>query len=198
LSIASIVIATLALTISLWMFRMARREHREFLRSLNARASLSVGAQVAGGEEPDCFVADKDATSASVRIEIGVLNAGDKAAGLTTLIVDAPVHEEIRWCDASGRDLPGDPVLSRESITVPAPSGVGRAPVEAHRLETDLSRISLKSPVVRHVRVNVGVPAEQGAAHVVPLRILARSDDLPDDVGELRHCWEFEVRRGPW
>jgi hypothetical protein len=55
----------------------------------------------------------------------------------------------------------------------------------------------LKSPVVRHLRVNVTVPTEQGRPHVVPLRIVARSDDLPDDVDEARVCWEFEVRKAP-
>lgn len=195
LSIASIVIASLALTISLWMLWMARREHREFLRQLNARAQLSPFAYLAGNDELDNIVSD--ATRVTALIEVGVANSGDKAAGPTTLIVAAPVHEDIRWCDAAGRDLPGDPGISREGITVPAPSGHGRAPVEAHYLETELPRISLKSPVVRHVRVNAAVPTEQGRPHVVPLRIVARSDDLPDDVDEVRVCWEFEVRKAP-
>jgi hypothetical protein len=154
---------------------MVRREHREFLRRLNAHAQLSPFAYLAGNDELDNIVSD--ATRVTALVEVGVANSGDKAAGPTTLIVAAPVHEDIRWCDAAGRDLPGDPGISREGITVPAPSGHGRAPVEAHDLETELPRISLKSPAIRHVRVNAAVPTEQGRPHVVPLRIL-----LPDQM----------------
>lgn len=189
------VLALLAAGIALVSLILTLREHVEFLRRINARARLSVFASLAGNDESDSIVSD--ATWVTARVKIAVANSGDKAAGPTTLIVAAPNHEDIRWCDAAGRDLPGEPALSREAITVPAPSGHGRAPVEAHYLETELPRISLKSPAVRHIRVNVVVPNEQDRSHVVPLRIVARSDDLPDDVEEVRVYWEFDVRRAP-
>ena len=174
----SLIVAGAALFVALGALYIAAREHSVFIRQLKARANFTLTADVETGASPDDPDLIKVAASAViVRVRVGISNVGTKAAGPTLLNVLVPaLFEDPAWVDHRGvRDGPKiAPIPTPELLKMPD----GRE-VQAHWIEKKIPRVALRGGQVAWFAVQVGVPTD------LPIRIVAQSDDLPDDVTEV-------------
>jgi hypothetical protein len=163
-----VIIAVIALGVAWAAWKIAHREHKEFMKQLNARARFKLTAHALNAAPvPDSVeVPHRGATSA--RIQIGLANTGTRAAHATTITVLIPLRiGGFKWTDSGGSSLLGTPrPIDEELDGEPCQS-----------LTTEISIVKLKaSEVVRWVEFRV-----DRDMHQVPVLIKAQSDDLPGD-----------------
>jgi hypothetical protein len=157
---------------------MARKEHDEFLRGLRARARFRLSLR--SRPEPEDGVISVDASTVQVRVEIGLKNEGDRAAGETVLNVVAPRHVlDFRWCGPQGEAVPdaGPPAETPEELS----DAQGRA-WPGQYLSKILPRVTRRSHYATFVSLGIVVP--RTGERSVPVKVTAQADELPDDVDE--------------
>lgn len=157
---------------------MARREHEVFLKELTARARFDLTLK--SPQADDDGVIRTEGSGMWPRLEIGIANLGNKAAGPTTLNVLLPRHlEYARWCGPMGEDIPdvAPPADTAEVL----PDGQG-GEVPAMYLTEVLPRVGRRDHPVRWVRFSVHVP--DSGQMTIPLRVRASADELSDDESE--------------
>jgi hypothetical protein len=155
---------------------MARAEHAEFLRQLQARAKFQFTVRPTP-EPGDDGVIRVDATVACVTVEIGLRNVGERAAGETLVNAIAPRDlREFRWSGPHGEVRPddSDPAETREELT----DDDGRV-YPGQYLDKELPRVTRRPYYVTWVTLMVEVPAQ--GVRSVPLRFTAEADELPDE-----------------
>jgi len=168
---------------------MAREQHEQFRRELRARARFKLSASVPGAG-PD-GVYRVDASACLLQVLVGLTNVGDRAAGPTTINLLAPrsLGENFRWSGPGGHEIPNaDPARYPTTETFDHPE----FGVEAVYLMRELPRVTRKTPVVGWVRISAQVPMD--GETVIPMRLKAAADELPDDEDEA--VLDFVVRVG--
>jgi len=168
-----------ALAIAAGALVIAFREHREYMKQLQARARFTLRLRPLRAD--DDGVIHTKGSKAYVIVEIGLKNDGNRAAGPTVINVVAPRHlETLRFCGPSGEELPATQAPAEAAETLVDAQG-GR--MSSKFLSTELPRVSLRPHYLKFARFPVDVP-DQGEANV-PLRVTAQADELPDDVSEV-------------
>jgi hypothetical protein len=185
----AIVIAGVALIVSLGALTISLREHRFFLKQLRARARLKLMLRVL--DHPDGVVV-ANAQNVAVRLEVGVTNyEGDKAASAATMNVVVPRWVlDFRWSGPGGEQVlpPGIPAATEELLQ-------GDLAQPGQWIGQELPRVSVKTAYVRHCNLTVRKPDDADEV-ICPVRAKVGSDDLPDDVDEvveetiIRFRWE--------
>jgi hypothetical protein len=155
---------------------MTREEHNEFLRQLQARARFRLVPRPIYPQPDKDGVLRSDATTVTMRVEIGLKNHGDRAARETVINVLAPRHlESLRWSGPNGEKL---------AEANPAPSGETLTDADGHvhdaqYLALILPSVTRRSVYVRYFVFDVELPRDGITS--VPVRVTAEADELPDD-----------------
>lgn len=159
---------------------MTRAEHEVWLKRMEARADLRLDLRTINADDEG--VLRTTGSSVSVRVEVGVANAGELVAGQTTINVLAPRRtQNLRWCGPLGEDTELSHLRPAETDEkVQGGDGEGR---QAEYLSRAIDQVGLRTPVVVHVRFTVNVPDE--GERVVSLRAKASADELPEGVDEV-------------
>jgi hypothetical protein len=178
-----------ALTLARDEVDMARTEHNEFLRQLQARARLVVELSAKGAN--DDGVLRMGGTAGTVIVRVGLSNDGERAAGATVINVLVPRRtESFAWCGPNGEPLPDLPSPEPIPETLTGPDG---REVEAAYIAAELPRVGLKAHLVRFVKFYVTLPQDRSDV-VVPIYARASADELPDDVDEVTHRLDVRIR----
>jgi hypothetical protein len=159
---------------------MARAEHAEFLHQLQARARFQLTPRPVYPEPDEDGVLRIDATTLQVRVEIGLKNVGNRAAGETVLNVVAPRYlMNFRWSGPLAEELAvAGPALTAEELT----DDQGRVFVGQY-LALILPSVTRRSHYARYFVFSIDVP--RTGITSVPFRLTAEADELPDDEPEL-------------
>lgn len=105
--LAALLIAIVALGMTFWQAKMAREEHREFLRRIGPVAMRVVVAGVNfSGRVVRSFEPRVDA-----RLRIALHNDSDRAAEDVVVSLLTPLGTSVAWSDATGRKLGEDESL---------------------------------------------------------------------------------------
>jgi hypothetical protein len=156
---------------------MARTEHPQFLRELRARARFRLSVKMIPTPGGDGVIREP-ATIVRLRLEVGLKNEGDRAAGETVLNVIAPrgLVGDFRWSGPQGELKPGasGPADAPETMT-----DADGKDWPAHYLALTIPRVTRRSPVAAFATMTVEVP-RQGDVRSVPLRVTADADELPE------------------
>jgi hypothetical protein len=124
-----------------------------------------------------------DVSGAYARLEIGLSNVGDRAAGPTTINVLIPGGvRDFRWASSSGELYGAAATMTAETL------GGDHRP--SQWLSQEIPRVRLRTPELRWVQFQV----ERGGLADIPIRVKAQSDDLPEDDGEKVLNFTVEVR----
>jgi hypothetical protein len=121
-----------------------------------------------------------------VRVVFGLKNEGDKAA--TTTILNALVAQEhvvsLRWCGPNGEEIDGSPPSGHtvENFEDNDDGHDEGKKIAAHWITLELTRVAKRPYYVRYFEFNVAVASANEA--VIPVRLKAEADELPDDVRE--------------
>ncbi len=166
-----------ALAVALGALCIAVREHRVFMRELNARANFAITLELLNF--PDAVVRSTSSV-VFLRLKIGIKNTGRKAARTTILNVVFPqfIHS-IRWSGPQGEETDPPPPIHPTAETLPGP-GDG---IPARWIAREVPRIGLKPHYVTHVNFRVEIPTDEPLS--VPLKVKAEADELPDAVDEV-------------
>jgi hypothetical protein len=160
---------------------MARTEHQEFLRQLQARARFRLTPRPVYPPPDDEGVLRTDAGTVTVRVEIGLKNDGERAARETVINAVIPRYvNDFRWSGPSGEMLrdAGPPSPTTEALTDAEGNGhVGQY------LALILPSVTRRSHYVRYFQFSIEV-LHTGRTVSVPLRVTAEADELPDDEPE--------------
>jgi hypothetical protein len=170
---------------------MAKTEHAEFLRQLQARARFEL--TVRPTPEPENGVIRVDATEVQLRLRILLRNVGDRAASESVINVVAPVGlvGELRWCGPGGeqkRDA-SPPADTPETLT----DAEGQT-WPARYLSMTFPKVTRRSVYLTFATMSVQVPRE--GERSVPIRVTAEADELPDDEPEASE--RLMIRVAPW
>jgi hypothetical protein len=191
LAAIGVIVALIALVVSLRALNIAREEHglsvtehKEFLRQITARADIVLTAGLLP-DMGDTYVLQ--ASAAIIRVQIGLQNVGDKAAGETTVEVLLPGGlTGLYWSDRGGTQLPTDSSPARERL--PLPQGGEAA---AQLLTRKIARVPRGAPEYLWMMFTVAsAPAE------IVVRIKARSDDLATENTRWSSTSRYTFARG--
>ena len=165
-----------ALLVAAGALGIAFREHRVFMRELAARAKFRLIPSIDGADADNTIRTNAD--SIQVRGVFGLKNDGDKAAGTTVLnvLVSRTAHD-LRWCGQQGEDLSDAPKAGNTLEDF----GDGHE-VAAYWLAWDVPRVARRPYYVKHFAFWVDVP--RAGEVIVPVRMKAQADELPDDIDE--------------
>jgi hypothetical protein len=173
-AVIGVLLAALALIVSGIALTIARREHAEFMKQLNASAEflLSVGLAYTGGPRTDTVHVHGGGLTIA-RVEIGINNMGTKSARATTLTVIAPAPVQgFDWTNSQG-EKEGDPaVISTTHNRLP---GINLCV----NLFKQIDLVKRRTPSVHWVQIKVDDRMPE-----IPIRVTAHSDDLPEDAPE--------------
>ena len=171
LAVAAVIVAVLSFAGTLWMLSMARREHREFVATLNRRVKLVVTPGLATLEQqPD--------GRTLVVVQVGLNNVGDKVATRVGLNLLAPSWaEDFQWSDEAGQAISvGSPGTTSEILT--ASDGASH---EAQYRYLELPYVGLSSShYVKFARLHA--PREH---RLIPLRAFVWGDDITPETHDL-------------
>lgn len=180
----SVAISAGALTIAAWALGMSFSEHREFLARLRARADFvgTVRFPQAADTDGEIVTLITEGNGGTIRIEVGLKNQGDRAAGLTVLnlIVPAWAREFLTWSGPLGQDLAERSTPAPTDERLSDPTGVS---MDAVYLALELPRVARRPHYVKFARLQFDVAI--GGERWVPVRFTVQADELPDDVDEL-------------
>ena len=180
----SLAISLVALLIAAWALRMGHTEHREFLARLRARADFvgTVKFPQAADTGDEVVTLVTEGNSGNIRIEVGLKNEGDRAAGFTVLnlVVPAWARHSVRWSGPLGEELGtrSPPAETDEQLTDPAGETTG-----AVYLALELPRVARRPHYVKFAWLQFDV--QPGGERWVPVRFTAQADELPDDIDEI-------------
>jgi hypothetical protein len=180
----SLAISAGALGIAAWALGMSFSEHREFLARLRARADFTgtVKFPPADDTDGDIVTLVTEGNGGTIRIEVGLKNQGNRAAGLTVLNLIAPAwtRNSLSWSGPQGQalDVRSPPAPTDEQLTDPT-----GASTDAVYLALELPRVARRPHYVKFARLNFDVAV--GGERWLPVRFTAQADELPDDVDEL-------------
>ncbi|HEX5308065.1 MAG TPA: hypothetical protein VFW38_03185 [Solirubrobacteraceae bacterium] len=184
--VAAVIAAVCAFVALAW----SRSEHNEFLRRMRARARFVITLQ-AIMSEPAVEVDDPLAVSAAAgqafeqMLEIGLTNTGDGAAGPTVVNVLVPAYVRVFVWTTAGSRVTSDQRDSRETEETLTQ---GDREVPSRWISCEVPRVSTRTPVLLHFRLNVDAFAQR-----VPVRVKVQCDELPDDVYEVVKDFELTV-----
>ncbi|MEZ5078406.1 MAG: hypothetical protein R2725_13300 [Solirubrobacterales bacterium] len=205
LGIIGLVVALLSLAVAIkaWMvsdasLRIARAEHREFEKKLNARADFALDLAL-DNPEPRDGVVDLTTQKAFLRWKIDINNIGEIAADGVTVEFLFPSDIAVRKADIGWTMLDGSwmgtgnaddhvPLPTSEEVTTDDGESV-----PAEYLVKDMGRISVTRRPVLFAGIKVERP-KRGEEIRVPVSVRIRSDDLPDDVDDRRAFCETILR----
>lgn len=187
-ALVALVISLLSLRAAQAQRRMAAKEHAEFMRDLRARAELDVRVRGLDGPEDDLLERPPGALRTYGVVEVGIKNTGKRAARDTILNLVAPSWlEELSWAEPDG--------TARSDARVPVPTpderltdGGGQDHSGIYLVEV-LPLIGRRPAYVRYARFIL--PHGHGT---VPFCAIAQSDDLPDEVFEVRQDFLLRLR----
>ena len=155
------------------------------MKQLRARARFKLTVD---SDRFDGDVYETDADSVSMTLRVGLDNVGDKAAGHTVLNVLVPAsHSFFAWSAQNGTRKPPDqdqPLPTSEVLKTP-----DGPELAAMWITKTVARVALRAGLVTWFIVQVPVPCE------LPVRVVAQSDDLPDDQEQVKCDRTFHIRR---
>lgn len=168
-----------ALAIAFLALMMNYVQFREFLRRSRARARFQLTLQAPSADGDG--VIRSEGSHLSLRVEIGIKNVGNLAAGETVVNVLVPRWlDVVGWCGPNGEELkPGRDSLAGTSERLEGFDGTEQ---EAKYLTTTLPRIGTKPGHVLNVMSFADIPSE-GRLEIA-VRVKVQADEIPDDVEE--------------
>jgi hypothetical protein len=172
ITVGALVIAFLALLMNFVQFR-------EFLRRSRARArfALTLTAANAGADG----VVRTAGNHMSLRMEVGIDNEGDLAAGETLINVMFPRSlEVVGWCGPNGQETERfGSSIAQTGETLEAADGTE---VEANYLMKVVDRVGTKPGHVFNFMCFVDVP--DVGRREIPFRLKVQADEIPSDIDE--------------
>jgi hypothetical protein len=182
-AVLGVIIAGAALIVAFRSLGIAKREHTEFMKQLNARARFELSVDLehgAGG------VIELQPSRPEITFRVSLRNVGDKAAGQTVMNVFAPASaSHLVWSNPKGGQLSAqdDAIATPETLILPDGSEV-----EARFITKTIPRVALRPGVMTWFTVVVREPSD------LPVRVVAQCDDLPDDQEDARCDRLVQVR----
>jgi hypothetical protein len=172
ITVGALLIAFLALLMNFVQFR-------EFLRRSRARARFDLTLNAANAAVDG--VVRTEGNHLSLRVEVGIDNVGDLAAGQTVINVMFPRWlDVIGWCGPNGQEIePARASVAQTSEMLKAADG---SEVEASYLTKTVERVGTKPGHVLNFMCFVDVPQE--GRREIPFRLKVQADEIPSDVDE--------------
>jgi hypothetical protein len=171
LAVLGVIIAAAAFVVAVFALYIAVREHREFMKQLQARARFDVTIDT-DRFDGDVYETESN-TTATMVFFVGLSNVGDKAAGETVVNVFTPASiGELLWSTRRGERSPAARGMATgDVLTMPDGEEVG-----AQMISHAIQRVSMRGRREVWFTVDrVPVPC------VLPIAAGVNSDDLPDD-----------------
>lgn len=187
-ALGALVISLLSLRSAQAQRRMAADEHAEFMRELRARANFEISLRAVDGPEDDLLELPAGAFRTYGEIEVGLKNTGERAARRTILNLVAPSWlAELGWVEPDGSPRPD----ARPAMQTPderLPDGRGQEHPGIYLTE-EFSSIDRRPAYVRRARFLLPEDRES-----IPFRAVAQSDDLPEELSEVREYFLLRLR----
>jgi hypothetical protein len=167
-TVGALAVAFLALVMTFFQFR-------QFLKELRARARFRLTLTPLDVDRDG--VLRTAAEVGIVRVQLGIENYGDRAAGETVINVLVPEEaEELSWSGPEGEELEGEDVSFPTSERIRASDGMEYA---GKYLAMVLPRIGTNPSHVLYFKFKISLPAE--IRFTVPLRVRVEADEIPAD-----------------
>jgi hypothetical protein len=181
-TIGALVIAAVALGISI-------REHRRFMKQANARARFRLKMRALPNADEE-GVLRTHGSSMWPRVEIGIKNYGDRAAGPTLINVVAPRHlEYFQWSASDGADIEDTSIRPVDTDEILVDDDGREWPAKFLALE--LPRVAMRPDYVKFVHFAIDVPS--GGKVSIPLRVTIEADEMPDDVRQVAERFMLRI-----
>jgi hypothetical protein len=189
-ALGALVISLLSLRSAQAQRRMAADEHAEFMRELRARASFEISLSTLNGPENDLLELPTGASRTYGLIEVGLKNTGDRAARRTILnLVAQSWLAELGWVEPDGSPR-ADARSAMQTPDAQLRDGHGQEHPGIYLIE-EFSSIDRRPAYVRRARFLLPEGVE-----TIPFRAVAQSDDLPDELFEVREDFLLRLRPG--
>jgi hypothetical protein len=175
---------------------MARTEHSEFMRQLNARADLEVEAYLHDMPPMENGALEASDAEVTIRWRMGIKNIGAKPAndvGVNFLVPQAGILA-LHWAAESGQAT-YDPAMHGPMTTSEELVGGDHSRHPAQYLIREIRRVTRRSHFVFFAGCRATMPEQPGQERTVPYKFKVWSDDLPDDVEASVFEREVTLRR---
>lgn len=174
----SLAVAFAAWRVSQNSLKIAREEHRVFLRQLNARADFEL--TIEGKDHGPEIVTY--AEEVKVVWKLGITNSGQRAAadvGINFLAPQLGV-EGLVWTEETARFVSSQRAAERLTTTDELPASDGTSWPAQYLVQT-LDRLSRRTHHISFAMATLVSPPP-GESRIVPVKFKVWSDELPDDV----------------
>jgi hypothetical protein len=175
----ALALSLIAVAVAIAAFTYQAVEHREFMRQLRARARLALFIDPRPAPDADGVIRIPGATSAAVRVGLGIENTGDRPARDVLLSVLLPRTIRFERTDEHGMPTPGQ---SRDAN----PDSVellddGRSEVPVHWRSWEVARVVPERHYASYVTLLLDLPPSREELRV-PMRVKLDSEDIDGQI----------------